>query len=185
MVCNTEIHSDLILLNESLCPYCDEVLDCDKVLELCCLDPFIENLNGMNTCINCGIVHGYVFVPEYINFHENKHKFHRKSIYHRKYHIENVLNDICYGNNVVLSHNERDRIFKAFTEIGTVIPSVNGKRKRMISTKFIIKELFILLGIPSEFIKVTKSKRTLKFYNRYWAEILLLKCDRIMHIIGK
>ena len=84
-----------------------------------------------------------------------------------------------------LSHHQRDRIFKVFDEIGTAIPLLNLNWKRMISIKFIIKQIFILFGIPFEFIKVTKSKRTLKFYNRYWAHILLLRFDRIIHIIRK
>lgn len=41
----------------------------------------------------------------------------------------------------------------------------------------------MLLGIPFEFINVSKSKRTLEFYNKYWAKILLMKIDKIMHII--
>ena len=27
-----------------------------------------ETVNGMNICVNCGSVHGYVYVPEYFDF---------------------------------------------------------------------------------------------------------------------
>ena len=186
MVCNSQIHDELKNMEESTCPFCDQLLvEGDKVVESCCFKQEIENLNGMNTCISCGLVHGYNFVPEYINFHENKHKFHRKLIYHRKYHIENVLNDICYGNGVELCYKQRKQIHKVFDEIGSILPSVNRNRKRMISTKYIIKQIFVLLGLPFEFIMVTKSKRTLRFYDKYWADISLLIFDRIVHIIRK
>ena len=53
----------------------------------------------------------------------------------------------------------------------------------MISSKFVIRQLFKLLDLPFECIKITKSIKTLEFYNRYWAKILELKFDSIMHII--
>ena len=34
-------------------------------------------------------------VNEFIDFHENRHKIIRKSIYHRKYHICNSISSIC------------------------------------------------------------------------------------------
>ena len=45
-------------------------------------------------CINCGQVHDEYFAPEYVDFYENRHKIRKKSVYHRKYHIINVMNDI-------------------------------------------------------------------------------------------
>lgn len=49
------------------------------------------NNDEMNVCQNCGIVDSYDFIPDYNDFNENKHKIRRKSVYHRKYHIENIL----------------------------------------------------------------------------------------------
>ena len=184
MSCNSQIHDELKNMEESTCPYCDQLLvEGDKVAESCCSEPDMANKNGMNVCLNCGLVHGYEYAIEYLDFYENMYKIRRKSKYHRKYHIENVLNSICYGNRVELTRDQRDRIYKVFVEIGTIIPSVNRNRKRMISTKFLIKQIFMLLGLPFEFIKVSKSKKTLQFYNRYWAKILLLKFDKIMQIM--
>ena len=45
-------------------------------------------------CINSGQVHDEYFAPEYVDFYENRHKIRKKSLYHRKYHIINVMNDI-------------------------------------------------------------------------------------------
>ena len=186
MICNPQIHDESKQMEESVCPFCDQLLvEGDKSADLCCAEPNIENNNGMNVCLNCGSIHGNVYVHEYSNFYENLYRIQRKSVYHRKYHIENVLNSICYGNRVGLTHDQRSRIYKIFVEIGTILPSVNGTRKRMISTKFIIRQIFMLLGLPYEFIKVSKSRRTLEFYNRYWVKILLLRFDRIIHIIRK
>ena len=184
MCCNPEVHTELMIIGESTCPFCDQLLvEGDKVTDLCCSKQDIENNNGINICLNCGLVHGYDNANEYINFYENIHRIHKKSFYQRKYYIENVLNSICYSHRVELSLKHREQIYKVFVEIGCILPLVNGARKRMISTKFIIRQIFMLLGLPFEFIMVSKSRRTLEFYNRYWVEILLLRFDRIIRII--
>ena len=46
-------------------------------------------------CKNCGQVHDYLTADEYIDFYENRYRIKRKSIYYRKYHIINTLNDIA------------------------------------------------------------------------------------------
>ena len=85
----------------------------------------------------------------------------QKSIYNRKYHIENVMNSVCNENNVQLTYSQRDRIYKVFIKIDSVLHEVNYERKRVISIKFILKQLFKMLGLPYKCINVTKSKRTL------------------------
>ena len=42
----------------------------------------------------CGQVHDSLTADEYVDFYENRHKMKRKSVYHRKYHILNVINDL-------------------------------------------------------------------------------------------
>ena len=170
-------------MEEYTCPYCDQLLlKDDKVSESCCSTPDMSNENGINVCINCGLVHGYDNVNEYIDFYENMYRIRRKSVYNRKYHIENVMNDICFENRIDLSHDQRMRIFRVFTEISDIIPTVNGRRKRLISTKYIICRLFELLGIQIS-IEISKSQKTMDFYYRYWNEILSLKSDKIIHIM--
>ena len=184
MCCNSQIHDELKNIGESTCPFCDQLLvEFNKVVEPCCSEQYIENINGINVCRNCGSVHGYDYVNDYIDFYENMHRIHRKSIYHRKYHIFNILNRICYGNRVELTHTQRDKIHKLFRVIGSVIPLVSKDRKRMISTKYIIRQLVKLLGLPHEIIDISKSHKTLVFYNRYWSNILALKYAEILRII--
>ena len=119
----------------------------------------------------------------YIDFYENMYKIRRRSVYHRKYHIESVLNNIYFETRIDLTHDQRKKIYKTFEIIGSVIPSVNKLRRRMISTKYILRQLFKLLDLPFECIKITKSRKTLEFYNRYWAKILELKNAEILRII--
>ena len=172
-------------MEESTCPFCDRLLvEVDKVVESCCCEQHIENVNGMNVCINCGSVHGYDYVPEHVDFYENMYKIWRKSVYHRKYHIENVLNSICYRNRVQLTHNQRNRICKVFAEIDSILHKINDGRKRMIGIKYIMKQLFKMLGLPYKDIQVTKSAETLTYYKQYWAKVQLLIGDRIQSIIS-
>ena len=190
MDCNSVIHDELKSMGEPTCPFCDRLLvevdkvEVDKVVESCCCEQDMENVNGMNVCINCGSVHGYDYVPEHVNFYENMYKIRRKSVYHRKYHIENVLNSICYRNRVQLTHNQRNRIYKVLAEIDSILYKTNDGRKRMISIKFIIKQLFKMLGLPYKDIQVTKSKKTVRYYKQYWEKVQLLIGDRIQSIIS-
>ena len=190
MDCNSVIHDELKSMGEPTCPFCDRLLvevdkvEVDKVVESCCCEQDMENVNGMNVCINCGSVHGYDYVPEHVNFYENMYKIRRKSVYHRKYHIENVLNSICYRNRVQLTHNQRNRIYKVLAEIDSILYKINDGGKRMISIKFIIKQLFKMLGLPYKDIQVTKSKKTVRYYKQYWEKVQLLIGDRIQSIIS-
>ena len=184
MSCNSQIHNELINMNEDICPFCNQLLiEDNKDDELCCSKPNLGNKNGMNVCLHCGLVHCCEYVIGYLDFYENMYKIRRKSIYQRKYHIENVMNDICFKNSIDLTYNQRERIFKVFAEISSIIPTINSQRKRLISTKYIIRQLFKLLNIPFECIKITKSRKTFEFYNRYWEKILGLKNAEILHII--
>ena len=182
MYCNEIIHNYLINDGELLCPFCDEQLKkLQNTVEPCCSEQDMGNINGMNVCINCGLVDGYVYVDEYINFHENMYRIRRKSIYNRKYHIDNVLNSIS---EIQLTYQQREKIYKVFVEIESVLNEVNDGRKRMISIKYVIKKLFKMLGLPYKDINVTKSKRTLTYYKQYWKKVRLLIGDRIQSIIN-
>ena len=149
----------------------------------CCSKQEIINDNGMNVCKNCGLVQYYNYHIDYIDFNENKYKIRKKSVYIRKYHIDNVLNSITSENYIQLTFNQKDQIHKAFIEIDGILQKVNDGRKRMISIKFIIKQLFKMLGLPYENIQVSKSKKTLEYYEEYWAEVQLLIGNRIKSIL--
>ena len=189
MSCNSVIHDELKNMEETTCPFCDKQLvnveNFVKVIESCCSEQEIINDNGMNVCKNCGLVQYYNYHKDYIDFNENKYKIRKKSVYIRKYHIDNVLNSISSENYIQLTFSQRDRIYKVFVEIDSVLHKVNDGRKRMISIKFIIKQLFKMLGLPYKGIQVTKSKKTLTYYEQYWAEVQLLIGDKIQSIINK
>ena len=185
MNCNSQIHDELKNMEECTCPYCDQLLvEVNKAAELCCIENNIENVNGMNVCINCGLVHSCDYVTEYFNFYENLHRIRRKSVYNRKYHIQNVLDSISFKNDVCLTHKQREQIRKLFVEIESVLHEVENGRKRMISIKYIITQLFKMFGLPYKDISVTKSKRTLKSYEKYWEKIQSLIGDRIQSIVN-
>ena len=185
MDCNSVLHNELKSMGEPTCPFCDRVLvEVDKVVELCCSEHDMENVNGMNICINCGSVHGYDYVPEHVDFYENMYKIRRKSVYHRKYHIENVLNSICYRNRVQLTHNQRNRICKVFAEIDSILHKINDGRKQIIQIEFILMQLFKMLGLPYKDIQVKKAEETLTYYKQYWVKVQSLIGDRIQSIIS-
>ena len=162
MSCNYEIHDDLKENEELICPFCDKQLTTlPKAVNQCCDEQNMKTVNGMNTCVNCGLVDGYDYVTEYFNFYDNIHRIRQKSVYHRKYHIENILNCMSFENDIELTYQQREQIYKVFIEINSVLHKVNDGRKRMISIKYVIEELFKMLGPPYKDINVTKSKRTL------------------------
>ena len=189
MNCNKDIHNELIELGELNCPFCDqELMEVDtcgdqelKEVDACCNKPDVISDNGIKVCKNCGQVHSYEIVKEFIDFYENMWKIRRKSVYHRKYHIENVI----FKANINISRMNIDRICKVFDEIQKITPSIDASRKRMISINFIIRRLLKMLNpeITYRKIKITKSKKTLKYYNEYWESIIDLIGDKIEKIM--
>ena len=55
MCCNSQIHDELKNMMESTCPLCDhQLVEIDEVVEPCCGEQNVKNVDGMNTCVNCG-----------------------------------------------------------------------------------------------------------------------------------
>ena len=192
MDCNIDIHDELINCGEISCPFCDQKLEDsnekpqDRLVKYysCCDNQDVINDDGMLVCRSCGIVQGYESSVEYVNFYENRHKLRRKSVYHREYHINNILLDIEEKYNIKISNCQKHKIDAIYVEIGKVLNEVNGTRKRMISVNFIMRKIFKMMGIPYKNIPISKSKKTLAFYDRYWASIMSLIGDKIKSIIG-
>ena len=71
-------------------PFCYKQLNeyVKQETESCCETHNILNETGILVCGNCGQIEGYNTVNEYLNFYENLHKIKKKSVYHRKCHIE-------------------------------------------------------------------------------------------------
>ena len=189
MNCNIELHKSLIELGDIVCPFCNNKLDSNEKpqdylvkYDSCCDRQDIINDNSMIVCRTCGTVQGYEVVKEYIDFYSEKHKLRRKSYYHREYHINNTILDIKQKYNIEISYHQKYKIDRVFIEIGRIINEVNIKRKRMISINFILRKVLSMLKIPFEDIPISKSKKTLAFYNKYWANIMSLIGDKINNI---
>ena len=129
-------------------------------------------------CKNYGQVHDYLTADEYVDFYENRYRIKRKSVYHRKYHILNVINDIAENNNIQVGYYNREEILRIFRLIGQVTPQVNNfRRKRLISVNYTIK-LFDILGVEYKIIPLTQSKNTLRCYENWWERVYsLIKAD--------
>ena len=172
MKCNTEIHNEMITMEYIDCPFCDQQLQQPSTIYLsCCEKQDMVNNKGTNVFRNCGIVDSYSIASKYVDFHENKYKIVKKSVYHRKYHLENVINDICSKYKLQISVYDLTKIHQVFREIDKILPLINGDRKRMININFILKQLFEMLNIPCNNIPITKSKKTLDIYEQYWKKI--------------
>ena len=192
MNCNKELHDELKESGYIVCPFCDQKLEDskekpqDRLVKYysCCDNQYIINDDGMLACLSCGVVQGYNYVKEYVNFYKNRHRFIRKSVYHREYHINNILLDIEEKYNIKISNCQKQKIDAIYVEIGKVLNEVNGTRKRMISVNFIMRKIFKMMGIPYKNIPISKSKKTLAFCDKYWKHIMLLIGDEIKSIIG-
>ena len=189
MDCEIGIHEAFIELKQSICPFCEQPLENEKkqgIMEeyyLCCDNQEIVINNGNIVCKNCGVVQGYKKAKEFINFYENRHRMRRKSIYHRKYHINNILMDISTKHKITFSVEQKNKIMRIFSEIGKILPQINGERKRMISLNFILRQVSRMMGLPFNKIPISKSKKTLASFQQYWTQIMLLIGDRIKGII--
>ena len=191
MDCEIGIHEAFIELKQNICPFCKQPLEdekkCDIIEEyyLCCDCREIVINNGYIVCKNCGIVQGYKKAKEFINFYENLYRIRRKSIYHRKYHLNNILMDIGTKYNITFSVEQKNKIMRIFSEIGKILPQIKGVRKRMISLSFILVQVLRMMDLPFNKIQISKSKRTLNSYQEYWEKIMILIGDKIKGIIDK
>ena len=96
MMCNKIIHELLIQEDYANCVFCNEQMqDPGKPKRDFCCDSMRLIKDNFLVCKNCGQVHDYLSADEYIDFYENRYRIKRKSIYYRKYHIINTLNDIA------------------------------------------------------------------------------------------
>ena len=184
MSCN-DLHESFIESGDIVCPLCDLQLTCVKQKPLrydCCESPDIINDDGKMVCQICGVVQGYASVEEYVDFHSNKHKLKRKSVYHRKYYIDNTLIRLTTEYNVILTYEQNKKIKKVFNEIGQILPQVNGRRKIMISLNFILRQVLKMMRVSNDTIPISKSKKTIAFYNQYWASVMNLIGDKLKTI---
>lgn len=126
MSCDLEIHDELIDSGEVYCPFCDQQISSVNTKNdvSCCASKEIIIDDGFYVCINCGSVFGYELVNEYIDYYENQYRIRRKSIYQRKYHLENRL--IKFN----LRINERNEILSCFKQVENAINKLEQPNRR-------------------------------------------------------
>ena len=169
-MCPEEIHQKLIQEEDAVnCIFCcKQIQDPGKPKRYFCRSNMKLIKDGYLVCKNCGQVHNYLTADEFVHFHENRHRIRKKSVYHRKY-ILTVMNDNARKNNIQIGYYNREKILRIFALIDQVAKRIDTDRRRMISV--ILKQLFYIMGIKYKFIPLTKSKKTLKYYADWWAQI--------------
>ena len=159
-MCDKEVRELLIQESHINCIFCNkQIQDPGKPKRYFCCDSMRLIKDGFIECKNCGQVHDYFTADEYVDFYENRHRIKRKSIYHRKYHIINVMNDIAQINGIQIGYYKRENILRIFRLIDNVTPEVNNFcRKRLISVNFIVKQLFDILGVELRLLLLLSQK---------------------------
>ena len=178
-MCDKEVHELLIQESHVNCIFCNkQIQDPGKPKRYFCCKNMKLIKDNLLECENCGQVHDYLTADEYIDFYENRHRIKRKSVYHRKYHIINVMNDIAQTNGIQIGYYNRENILRIFKLIDNVTHQPGVRRRRLISVNFIIKQLFDILGVEYKIIPLTRSKNTLRYYENWWERVYsLIKAD--------
>ena len=134
---------------------------------LCCKDKSLVSKNGEVVCKFCGQVSHYEMALENGNYW-----IRRKSKYHRKYHIKNILNDTLLQNYIYPSVEETLNLFRIFENIAIVFFRIYPERKRLIKFKFIIYKIFVEEGLEEyNIFSVCLSEKAFKKYNEIWDRI--------------
>ena len=168
-MCTDEIHQMLIQEEDAInCVFCcKQIQDPGKPKRYFCCSNMKLVKDVYLVCINCGQVYDYSAADEYVDFYENRHRIRKKSVYHRKYHIMNAINDIAQKNNIQIGYFNRENILRIFKLIDRVSLEVNIGRRRLISVNFILKQLFDVLGTEikvysshsvKDYIKISQPK---------------------------
>ena len=184
MYCNESIHLYLHEDGYIDCPFCYEIMqNPNPQTYKCCDDTDITNYDLCLICKNCASVHGYQLSKEYIDFYEKRYRIKRKSVYNRKYHLQNKIINICILNNTHISYINKQKILDIFKKIDQILPIVNNKtRKRMIKIDFILNKLFHLLNMNIK-ISQKESKKAFLYNEKYWNQINSLIGKEIQSIL--
>ena len=139
---NKNIHEAMILEERIECPFCNEKLvEIKSTPTQCCGNP--ERINNKHiVCTNCGSVHGQLPAREFIDFYDNKYKFYKKII--RKYHLLITTDIIKTKYKTDIPIEIRAKILQIIVPVMT---QLNQNPKRMICTKYIIRNLLKFMKI--------------------------------------
>ena len=95
MNCNDKLHNEM---EDIICPFCNQQINkYEPINEPCCNN---QNMNNDNVCTNC-----------YIDFYDNMYKIRKKSVYQRKYHINNILTKMCEKNDISIVNRNKKYLY--------------------------------------------------------------------------
>ena len=128
--------------------------------------------NYQMTCQNCGTVDHYIYKNNYIDFYEHMYKIRKKSVYIRKYHIINVLNEIGLSNKKPIPSFVFNNVLKMFDKIKNILPQILNN----VNELFLLNILFIVCFLNGGLILKLKSRnpKRLHDYEKYWNKPFLL-----------
>ena len=107
----------------------------------------LETDNGEIVRVSCYLIQRCKYVNEYIDNNENKFKIMKNSVHQQKYHIQKVIFDKCSKDNMQITTIDKNRIFEVFEKNESVLPQINGDRKRMINIDFILKQILMMMRL--------------------------------------
>ena len=85
-----------------------------------------------------------------MDFKENKDRMRTNSVYIRKYHVLNIINDIAPQ---IGYYRQNIRVFALINE---VLPEVDDGRQRIISVKFMLRQIFRVLRLEFKYTPLPK-----------------------------
>ena len=91
-----------------------QIQDPGKPKTYFCCDSMRLIKDGFIVCKNYGQVSGECYASEFVDFYGNRRRIRKKSVYHRKYHIINVMNDIAQKNSIQIGYYNRENILRIF-----------------------------------------------------------------------
>ena len=116
----------------------------------------LETDNGEIVRVSCYLIQRCKYVNEYIDNNENKFKIMKNSVHQQKYHIQKVIFDKCSKDNMQITTIDKNRIFEVFEKNESVLPQINGDRKRMINIDFILKQILMMIRLQYKNIPTFK-----------------------------
>ena len=70
--------------------------------------------------------------------------------------IQNVIFDMCCKDNMQITTIDKIKTFEIFYKIESVLPQINGDRKRMINIDFILKQILMMIRLQYKNIPTFK-----------------------------
>ncbi len=176
------IHAELIAQGELVCFMCDQKLipltDLKDLIdanstnnEICnnCDNSSLIRFDEMIVCNECGCVDDYLMVLDAELYDRNPIR--KRSIYRSKYHIQNILNELSKKHQIQVPVRIQLLICRVI-ELIRSSKEIMQDRKRIISIKYIIRQIFKIAGLVYDFIPRTRCKITRKKYSVFWNTVM-------------